>query len=86
MGRREGHIHRDAYHYVREGMVRLPGTTDKVPHHPVNIILVVAYMSALATAPVIESRHQLTFPFKYLVIKSCPVYTRTSGIRNIHST
>ena len=38
-----GGKHMGLYHYVREGMERLPGTTDKVPHHPVNIILVVAY-------------------------------------------
>lgn len=39
------------YHYVREGMKRLPGTTDKVPHHSVNIVLVIAYTRALAAAP-----------------------------------
>ena len=85
MGRREGQKYMGTYHYVREGMVRLPGTTDKVPHHPVNVILVIAYMSALVTAPVSEQRHQLTFPFKYLIIKRCPVHIGTLGIHGIHS-
>lgn len=57
VGVRDVNTHMGTYHYVREGMVRLPDTTGKVLHHPVNIILVVAYMSALAAAPVIESRH-----------------------------
>lgn len=40
----------DPYHYVREGMKRLPSATDDGPHHPVNIVLVVAYTEGLANA------------------------------------
>lgn len=54
LSRKEGHKHMTTCHYVRKRMVRLPGATDKVLHHPVNIILVVTYMQMLVAAPVVK--------------------------------